>query len=154
MANRGSIGSRRHKRLRLISDINVVPYIDVMLVLLIIFMVTAPLITQGVKVDLPEVASQPVPPSDMEPLIVSVDAKGSFYLDFGEDRNAPVAPETLVTRVGAVLRYRPGVPVLVNGDRGVSYARVLELMALLQSAGVKGVGLMTVPPKIDDPGKK
>ena len=106
-----------------------------------------PLITQGVKVDLPEIASQPVPPSDMEPLIVSVDAKGNFYLDFGEDRDAPVAPETLVTRVGAVLRYRPGVPVLVNGDRGVSYARVLELMALLQGAGVKGVGLMTVPPQ-------
>lgn len=77
MAYRGSIGSRRPKRLRLVSDINVVPYIDVMLVLLIIFMVTAPLITQGVKVDLPEIASQPVPPSDMEPLIVSVDANGN-----------------------------------------------------------------------------
>jgi biopolymer transport protein TolR len=154
MAQPGSIGSRRHRRQRLISDINVVPYIDVMLVLLIIFMVTAPLITQGVKVDLPEIPSQPVPPSDMEPLIVSVDAKGNFYLDFGEDRNAPLAPETLLTRVGAVLRYRPGVPVLVNGDRGVSYARVLELMALLQGAGAKGVGLMTKPPPIYDPGKK
>jgi biopolymer transport protein TolR len=124
-----------------------VPYIDVMLVLLIIFMVTAPLITQGVKVDLPEIASEPVPPSDQEPLILSVDAKGEFYIDFGDDRGTPVDPETLATRVKAVLRYRPGVPVLVNGDRGAAYARVLELMALLQGAGVKGVGLMTQPPR-------
>ncbi len=146
MQSAGPATSRRHRRKRLVSDINIVPYIDVMLVLLIIFMVTAPLITQGVKVDLPEIASQPVPPSDVEPLIVSVDRKGDFYIDFGEDKDAPVAPETLATRVRAVLRYRPGVAVLVNGDRGASYARVLELMALLQGAGVKGVGLMTVPP--------
>jgi biopolymer transport protein TolR len=124
-----------------------VPYIDVMLVLLIIFMVTAPLITQGVKVDLPEIASLPVPPSDHEPLILSVDAKGDFFVDFGEDRATPVDPETLVTRVKAILRYRPGIPVLVNGDRSAAYARVLELMALLQGAGVKGVGLMTQPPQ-------
>ncbi len=147
MAALGPTASRRHRRRRLVSDINIVPYIDVMLVLLVIFMVTAPLITQGVKVDLPELASEPVPPSDVEPLIVSVDAEGDYFLDFGEDRNAPIAPDTLVTRVRAVLRYRPGVAVLVNGDRAASYARVLELMALLQGAGVKGVGLMTVPPR-------
>jgi biopolymer transport protein TolR len=137
----------RRRRLELKAEINVVPYIDVMLVLLIIFMITAPLITQGVKVDLPQAAAQPVPPSDTEPLIVSVDAKGAFYIDFGDDRNKPVARDVLLARVGAVLRYKPGIQVLVNGDRGVSYARVVELMALLQSAGVPSVGLMTAPPE-------
>lgn len=137
----------RHKRKRLISDINVVPYIDVMLVLLIIFMITAPLITQGVKVDLPQAASEPVPPGDTEPLIITVDKKGNYYIDFGDHRHDPVSKETLLNRVQAVLRYKPNVPVLVNGDQAVAYARVVELMAALQGAGVQGVGLMTQPPE-------
>jgi biopolymer transport protein TolR len=137
--------ARRYRRKRLLSEINVVPYIDVMLVLLIIFMITAPLITQGVKVELPRAASEPVPPSDTEPLVVSVDREGAFYIDYGERPEAPVDSETLIARVQAVLRYRPGVQVLVNGDKEVPYARVVELMALLQGAGVKGVGLMTAP---------
>ncbi len=137
----------RQRRRRLLAEINVVPYIDVMLVLLIIFMITAPLITQGVKVDLPRAASEPVPPSASEPLVVSVDRKGAYYVDIGDQPEAPVAPDTLVARVQAVLRYRPEVQVLVKGDQEVAYARVVELMALLQAAGVAGVGLMTVPPE-------
>jgi len=136
----------RHRRKRLMAEMNVVPYIDVMLVLLVIFMITAPLITQGVKVELPKVASTPVPPSESEPLIVSVDAEGRFYVDYGDDRNKPVDQETLVTRVSALLRHQPGIPVLVNGHKDVTYTRVVELMALLQAAGAPSVGLMTEPP--------
>jgi biopolymer transport protein TolR len=137
--------ARRYRRKRLVSEMNVVPYIDVMLVLLIIFMVTAPLITQGVKVDLPQVASQAVQ-SDKEPLVVSVDREGNFYVDYGDDQEKPVDEETLVTRVRALLKHQPGIQVLVNGHKDVSYARVVRLMAVLQEAGVPSVGLMTEPP--------
>ncbi len=130
-----------------ISEINVVPYIDVMLVLLIIFMITAPLLSQGVKVDLPKVASDPIPPVDKEPLIINVDAKGNFYIGFGENQDKPVPPEELINRVNALLKYQPGIPVLVGGDRSVPYGRVVELMALLQRAGVPTVGMITDPPE-------
>tara|TARA_Y100000588_G_C14049066_1_gene836312 strand:- start:245 stop:673 length:429 start_codon:yes stop_codon:yes gene_type:complete len=141
---------RRHSQSRrLISEINVVPYIDVMLVLLVIFMITAPLLTQGVKVDLPQASSEVLPPSDKEPLIISIDADGSYYIEFDEGSDKPVDTETMLTRVSALLRYQPGIPVLVRGDADVSYGRVVGLMTLLQSAGVDSVGLMTEPP---DPG--
>jgi len=129
------------------SDINVVPYIDVMLVLLIIFMITAPLLSQGVKVDLPQVPSEPMPPADKEPVIVSVDRSGDFYINYGEDQDKPVTAQVLTNRIGALLRYQPGVPVYVKGDAGVPYGRVVAVMALLQSAGVKGIGLVTEPPE-------
>jgi biopolymer transport protein TolR len=129
------------------SQINVVPYIDVMLVLLIIFMITAPLLSQGVKVDLPQVPSEPMPPADKEPVIVSVDRNGDFYINYGEDQDSPVTAEVLTNRIGALLRYQPGVPVYVKGDAGVPYGRVVAVMALLQKAGVKGVGLVTEPPE-------
>ena len=133
------------RRRALMAEINVVPYIDVMLVLLVIFMITAPLLTQGVKVDLPQVPSEVMPPTDQEPLIVSVDAAGDFFVEFGEDSDKPVSAEILVARVTALLRYRPGIPVLVRGDQQVPYGRVVSLMALLQGAGVEGVGLITEP---------
>ena len=129
------------------SQINVVPYIDVMLVLLIIFMITAPLLSQGVKVDLPQVPSEPMPSADKEPVIVSVDRKGDFYINYGADQDKPVTPQVLTNRIGALLRYQPGVPVYVKGDAGVPYGRVVAVMALLQGAGVKGVGLVTEPPE-------
>lgn len=129
------------------SQINVVPYIDVMLVLLIIFMITAPLLSQGVKVDLPQVPSEPMPPADKEPVIVSVDRNGDFYINYGEAQDSPVTAEVLTNRIGALLRYQPGVPVYVKGDAGVPYGRVVAVMALLQKAGVKGVGLVTEPPE-------
>ena len=138
-----SRGGRRRRRV--MSEMNVVPYIDVMLVLLIIFMVTAPLITQGVKVDLPQIASEALPPSDDQPLIVSVDKAGRFYVEFGEDADQPIAADALVTKVAAIVKYKPKLPVVVRGDREASYGQVVQLMGLLQSAGISGVGLMTEP---------
>ncbi len=136
---------KRNKRKRLMGEINVVPYIDVMLVLLVIFMITAPLLTQGVKVDLPQVPSEPLQQSDIEPVVVSVDKDGLFYIAFGEAPDKPVEAGTLVNRVNALLKYKPGIAVLINGDTNVPYGRVVELMALLQSAGVPDVGMMTEP---------
>ena len=118
-----------------------------MLVLLIIFMITAPLLSQGVKIDLPQVPSEPLPASDNDPVIVSVDAAGNFFINYGENQDQPVSPEVLVNRVGALVKYRPELPVLVKGDAGVNYGRVVQSMALLQGAGVKGIGLITEPPE-------
>jgi biopolymer transport protein TolR len=123
---------------------NVVPYIDVMLVLLIIFMVTAPLVTQGVKVELPQATAEPVD-SPVEPIIVSVDAAGGFHVDDGSGDDTEVDPATLQARVMALRLNRPEAQVLINGDAQVPYQRVVEAMALLQAAGVPGVGLMTRP---------
>ncbi len=136
---------RHRTRKRPISEINVVPYIDVMLVLLIIFMITAPLLSQGVKVDLPQVPSRPMPPTDKEPVVISVDADGRFFINYGDNQDQPVPVGTLANRVNALIKYQPGIPVFVKGDSSVPYGRVVELMALLQSAGVDGVGLVTEP---------
>jgi len=129
------------------SEINVVPYIDVMLVLLIIFMVTAPLLTQGVKVDLPQVAAEPVDTKQKEPLVATVDARGNYYLSVGDDQDKGVDAETLVQRVAAVLRHQPGTPILVRGDANVNYGAVITVMALLQKAGAPSVGLITETPE-------
>lgn len=133
----------RNSRRRPMSEINVVPYIDVMLVLLVIFMVTAPLMTQGVKVDLPQASAEPVQQSEKEPLIVTVDAGGLYYLNVGEDPKQGIDHELLVQRVAAVLRYQPGTQVLVRGDAKVNYGAVVTAMALLQKAGAPSVGLVT-----------
>ncbi|MCI0401212.1 MAG: protein TolR [Gammaproteobacteria bacterium] len=138
---------RQRIRKRPMSEINVVPYIDVMLVLLVIFMITAPLLSQGVKVDLPKVASEPLPQSGKEPLIVTIDASGNFYLNYGDEQDKPVGADSLVNRIGALLRYQPGIAVLVKGDAEVAYGRVVQVMSLLQGAGVPGVGLITEPPE-------
>ena len=138
---------RQRIKKRPISEINVVPYIDVMLVLLIIFMITAPLLSQGVKVDLPQVPSKPLPAENKDPVIVSVDNAGNFYITFGENQDDPVSPDELVNRIGALLKYRPGIPVFVKGDKNVPYGRVVELMAILQGVGVPGIGMITEPPE-------
>ncbi len=136
------------QRRRPMAEINVVPYIDVTLVLLVVFIVAAPLFTQGVEVDLPQAAATPiVPEEDKEPLVVTVDAQGRFFVNVGEDPEAPVDEVTLVNRVAAVLRHQPGTPVLVRGDRDVPYGRVVEAMSLLQRAGAPRVGLVTEPPE-------
>ncbi|MGH8596039.1 MAG: protein TolR [Gammaproteobacteria bacterium] len=135
---------RRGKRL--MAEMNVIPYIDVTLVLLIIFMITAPLITQGVKVELPQAPSEVIQPSKTEPVIVSIDAGGRVYVDVGEKPEAPVGDVTLVTRIAGISKYRPETDFLVRGDAGVAYGRIVEVMALMQSAGVKNVGLLTEPP--------
>lgn len=129
------------RRRRLMSEINVVPYIDVMLVLLVIFMISTPLLTEGVKVDLPQAASKPIDSKDSETLVVTVDAKGRYFLD---DR--PIAAEELRRKVTATLRARPQTPVLVRGDRNVSYGHVVRAMTLLQAAGAPSVGLVTETP--------
>ena len=129
------------------AEINVVPYIDVMLVMLVIFMITAPLLTQGVKVDLPEAAAQPIEDPDKEPLVVSVDADGNLYLNVGETPDDPVAADGLVQTVAAVLRRQPQKSVLVRGDHAVDYGAVVSAMVLLQQAGVPNVGLVTEPPE-------
>jgi biopolymer transport protein TolR len=138
------------KRRRMMGEINVVPYIDVMLVLLVIFMITAPMLSQGVKVDLPQADSQPIPQDDSEPLVVTVDAAGDYYLSLGEDPRSPLGPDALLQQLGSVLNKQPGMPVYVKGDRHVAYGRVVELMALIQGAGVPSVGLMTEAPEDGD----
>ncbi len=137
-------GGRRGKRL--MAEMNVVPYIDVTLVLLIIFMITAPLITQGVKVELPQAPSEVIEPQQEEPVIVSIDADGDIYVDLGEDPESPIDEETLVTRVAGIKKYKPATEFLVRGDTGVPYGRVVEVMALMQGAGLDSVGLLTQPP--------
>lgn len=127
------------------AEINVVPYIDVMLVLLIIFMVTAPLLTQGVKVDLPQADAQPIDTREREPLVVSVTGGGEYFVNYGDDKDRPIDAQTLLTRVGALLRLHPDIPVVVRGDKNVPYGRVVYVMTLLQQAGAPSVGLMTDP---------
>jgi len=137
---------------RLMAEINVVPYIDVMLVLLIIFMVTAPLLTQGIKVDLPKAGAEPLPEDmmrDHQPLILSVDNAGRFYLNIGGDEETPIETDTVVQRVSAVLRREPRTPVLVKADRSVPYGSVVEGMVLLQQSGAEKVGFITDPIETD-----
>lgn len=133
-------------RRRKVAEINVVPYIDVMLVLLIIFMVTAPLITQGVKVDLPQAEAAPLDKETKTPLVASVDAEGRYYITLGANDKEPLSAEEVATLVKAHLAVNPDTPVVVNGDGAVSYNAVIQLMVLLQElAGVPSVGLMTDP---------
>ena len=140
------MGRSRNKH-RPMAEINVVPYIDVMLVLLIIFMVTAPMLMQGVKVDLPEARTEPVDNQDSEPLIVSVNQTGQLFLNLGAQEDLPLSLATVKQRVGAVMQRNPAKPVLVWGDRAVAYGAVVTLMAALQEAGAPSVGLVTDDPK-------
>jgi biopolymer transport protein TolR len=137
---------RNQNKRRPVAEINVVPYIDVMLVLLIIFMITAPLLQQGVEIELPQANANPLPPDQREPLVLTVSKTGEFYLNVGDNVNQPVKEETLVHRVAAVLKYYPDTPVLVRGDQSVDYGRITSAMVLLQTAGVEKVGLMTEQP--------
>lgn len=134
---------------RLMGEINVVPYIDVMLVLLIIFMITAPLLTQGIKVDLPKAAAEPISTQRNEPpLVMSIDARGRFYLSVGADQKQPIDEQTALIRATAALRRNPDRTVLVNGDQAVNYGRVVRAMVILQQAGARKVGFETEsPPK-------
>ena len=138
---------RQRIKKRPMSEIYVVPYIDVMLVLLIIFMVTAPLLSQGVKVDLPQAPSSPLPPNEKEPVIVNVDKNGNYFINYGEDQDKPVAADVLLNRVSALLKYQPGIPVLIGGDTNVAYGHVVQVMTLLQQAGAPSVGMITDPPE-------
>ncbi len=127
------------------SEINVVPYIDVMLVMLVIFMITAPLLNQGVDVELPQANAEPLDSEKQDPLVLTVDAGGRYFLNIGGDPEQAIDAGTLLERTSAVLRRRPGVAVMVRGDNGVDYGRVVEAMTLLQQAGARRVGLVTEP---------
>jgi len=139
------------RKRRLMAEINVVPYIDVMLVLLIIFMVTAPMLTQGVKVELPDAGAEALDPEmqDSEPLILSVDSSGAFYLNVGDDEEQPREPAQILQLASTVISSNPKVPVLVKADESVAYGRVISGMVLLQSAGATKVGFLTDPANFD-----
>ncbi|MGD9153104.1 MAG: protein TolR [Gammaproteobacteria bacterium] len=142
--------SYRRKRNRPMAEINVVPYIDVMLVLLVIFMITAPLLSQGVHVNLPKAQARALSIKQKTPIIVSIDKSGKYYLNSSDNNNISLLPQQLMSRVAAELAIAKqtgrAITVLVKGDQAVSYAKVVQAMVLLQRAGVKQVGLMTVDP--------
>lgn len=134
----------RRKRRKLMSSINVVPYIDVMLVLLIIFMVTAPLLNLGVDIHLPQSAAKSVQ-DNKEPVLVSVDKDGNFFLTLGTAQREPIDADNLVGKVSAFVRANPQVSVMIGGDERVDYGKIYQAMVLLQQAGVPKVGLMSQP---------
>ena len=137
--------SGRSRRRRLMGEINVVPYIDVMLVLLIIFMITAPLLTQGITVDLPNAPASQLDPGENEPLVLSVDREGKYYLNVGDNEDMPIDDATVVERASAVLRRNAQTPVLVQADETVPYGRVVTGAVLLQQAGAAKIGFQTDP---------
>ena len=131
-----------------LAEINVVPYIDVMLVLLVVFMVTAPLLMQGVQVELPEAPSAPLDDQQDEPLIISVDASGAYYINIGEQQKQARPMTQIQEMVAKILRNKPATKVLVWGDKSVPYGQVVSMMTALQSAGAPSVGLVTEPPEL------
>jgi biopolymer transport protein TolR len=139
------------RRRKLMGEINVVPYIDVMLVLLIIFMITAPLLKEGIKVDLPTAGAKPIDAAFLqkhEPLIVTIDARGRLYINFGPNQDKPATETTIGARTSALLRRDPLTPVLVKADTSVPYGAVAHAMVLLQRAGADKVGLLTDPERL------
>ena len=134
------------------SEINVVPYIDVMLVLLVIFMATAPLLTQGVVVDLPEAPSEPIEDTNDDPLVVSMRADGAIFMNLGmqdaDDEGTRVTVFSLEEQAGKILRARTDVPVYIKADHQLGYGEVVSVMTVLQRAGATSVGLITDPPQV------
>jgi len=148
MKGMGMMPANRRKPM---SEINVVPYIDVMLVLLVIFMVTAPMLTQGVKVDLPETTSEPIQSDkDVESIIVSVDSNGAYFLEIGDEDSDPMSLGDVRSQVAKILSERSAREIRVRGDEHVEYGTVVRLMAELQGAGATSVGLITEAPSTDN----
>ncbi len=143
-------GNRKSRKRRgPMAEINVVPYIDVTFVLLMIFMITAPLVQTGVDVDLPQAEAEQVDVQDQTPVIVSIKKDGSFYLNIGgndEDAETPIDEDTLVTRVAAVFKNNPKAQLYVRGDHEVDYGSIVKVMVELKKTGAPKVGLMTSPP--------
>ena len=140
--------SRKHGRRRPMADINVVPYIDVTLVLLIIFMITTPILQTGVDVDLPQAESKTVESTgneDNPPIVISIKEQGLYYIKIGTGDDEPIAVEAINASVVAVITDKPKTQILINADRGVDYGTVVTIMAELKNAGVPTVGLMTKP---------
>ena len=138
--------SSRRRRRSLLSEINVVPYIDVMLVLLVVFMIAAPLMVQGVLVNLPETLSEPLPREKSDPLIISMKSEGLFFLETQATKNIPLNLEDISLHVDKILKANPSLQVIVRGDGNVKYQKVMELMSVLQASGAEEVGLITQPP--------
>lgn len=147
--NVGGSNRKSRKRRGPMAEINVVPYIDVTFVLLMIFMITAPLVQTGVDVDLPQTDAAAVDLKDEPPVIVSIKKDGSFYIDIGDRQDEPVGEDVLYSRVSTVLRNKPQTQIYVRGDHLVEYGKIVTVMAALKAAGAPKVGLMTTPP----PGK-
>ncbi len=137
------------RRRRAMSDINVVPYIDVMLVLLIIFMVTAPLLKQGVEVDLPQAPAKALDIEAPEPVVVSVDREGRYFLNIASNPDAPMDSDSLVEAVRLAREQNRQRPVMVRGDKNGVYQNVVSLLVLLQRANIESVGLITEPGEQD-----
>lgn len=140
----------QRKKRKLLGEINVVPLIDVMLVLLVVFMITAPLITQGIKLDLPKVDSELMEDNDDLSLEVWVDAEGQYFVSLGvvaPENPEPVSLESIGESVRKIMDQNPGVPVFVNGDDAVNYGKVVELISILEAAGVSDISLITEPPE-------
>jgi biopolymer transport protein TolR len=141
------------QRRKPMSEINVVPYIDVTLVLLVIFMATAPLLTQGVVVDLPQAPSQAIDDAESDPIVVSMRADGAIFMNLGmqdaDDEGTRVTIFSLQEQAGKVLRARTDVPVYIKADHSLDYGKVVGVMTVLQKAGAKSVGLITDPPTLE-----
>jgi len=145
-----SVQQRTTRRRRLMGEINVVPYIDVMLVLLIIFMITAPLLTEGVKVQLPKAGARPIPPEmmkDSKPIVLSIDQNARLFLNYNKPEDEPISAEKVEAEAAAVLRRAPQTVVLVKGDYRVAYGEVVRAMTILQRAGADKVGFVTESPQ-------
>ncbi|MGI2027076.1 protein TolR [Endozoicomonas sp. GU-1] len=139
-------GAKIRSRRKPMSEINMVPFIDIMMVLLVAFMITAPMMTQGVKVELPKTSSDNIAlPEDKEVLVISIKADGSYYMDVGSDHDKAVNLSSLTEKVSKVVSARPGTQVLIQGDTSVAYGSVVQLMAGLQNSGISHVGLVTDP---------
>ena len=139
--------SRRSLKKRLVSEINVVPYIDVMLVLLVIFMVTAPMLSPGVHIDLPDAATEPLPvDTEEEPLVISINTSGELFINVGGNDELPVSLSVIKDRVMKVLAARPSTPVQLRGDSKLEYGAIMKVMGTLQGVGVKSIGLVAEIP--------
>lgn len=134
----------RHRKRKLKNEINVVPYIDVMLVLLVIFMITSAVMNLGVEVNLPQSDTRPIEPTQ-NPVVVSIDENGRYFLRFGEGTNQPVTADELTARMRALMAANPQSPVFVAADRDLRYQSVMDAMGLLQGAGVSRAALMSLP---------
>lgn len=130
---------------KIVAEINIVPYVDVMLVLLVIFMITAPLLTEGVQVDLPQASAKTIDRQALEPMVVTVDKIGNYYLNINENASKPMMPDALALRIAAELARTPTRQTMVRADDQASYGQVVSAMVLLQQAGVPSVGLVTGP---------
>lgn len=141
MSRRHSRRASRRTQRKAMVEINVVPYIDVMLVLLIVFMITTPLLTTGVKVDLPKAQAQTMQQTPEKPIVVTVNVDGQYSLNQGSDQ--PLSAQALRQAVIALRQSAPDKPIYVRGDERARYGQVVNAMVLLQQAGVEKVGLVT-----------